>query len=94
MTLDLKYTYVSSSVINALGYTPDEMLKLNALEIMTPESRHKIVTSLKNWLVKGVSGVDSAQNSRTEEAEQYKKDGQIRWAEITGTFLRDENGKP
>ena len=94
MTLDLKYTYVSSSVINALGYTPEEMLKLNALEIMTPESRHKIVTSLKDWLVKGASGEDPTQNSRTEEAQQYKKGGQIRWAEITGTFLRDENGKP
>ena len=94
MTLDLNYTYVSSSVVNALGYTAEEMLKLNAFEIMTPESRHKIVTSLKDWMVKGASGEDPAQNSRTEEAQQYKKDGQIRWAEITGTFLRDENGKP
>jgi PAS domain S-box-containing protein len=94
MTLDLKYTYVSSSVVNALGYTPEEMLKLNAIEIMTPESRHKIVTSLKDWRVKGASGEDPARNSRTEEAQQYKKDGQIRWAEITGTFLRDETGKP
>ncbi|MFA6224430.1 MAG: sigma 54-interacting transcriptional regulator [Desulfomonilaceae bacterium] len=94
MTLDLKYTYVSSSVINALGYTPEEMLKLNALETMTPESRHNIVTSLKDWLEKGSSGADPAQNSRTEEAQQYMKNGQVRWAEITGTFLRDENGKP
>jgi PAS domain S-box-containing protein len=94
MTLDLKYTYVSSSVVNALGYTPEEMLKLNALEIMTPESRNNIVTSLKDWLVKGASGEDPAQNSRTEEAQQYMKNGEIRWAEITGTFLRDENGKP
>jgi PAS domain S-box-containing protein len=94
MTLDLKYTYVSSSVVNALGYTPEEMLKLNALELMTPESRHRIVTSLKDWLEKGSSGEDPAQNSRTEEAQQYMKNGRIRWAEITGTFLRDETGKP
>ncbi|MCL5126363.1 MAG: sigma 54-interacting transcriptional regulator [Deltaproteobacteria bacterium] len=93
MTLDLKYTYVSSSVVNALGYTPEEMLKLNALELMTPESRHGIVTSLRDWLEKGSSGKDPAQNSRTEEAQQYMKNGQIRWAEITGTFLRDETGK-
>ncbi len=94
MTLDLKYIYVSPSVKKALGYTPEEMLKLNALQLMTPDSRHKIVTSLKDWLEKGSLGEDHAQNSRTEEAQQYMKDGRIRWAEITGTFLRDETGKP
>ncbi|MGC8658094.1 MAG: sigma 54-interacting transcriptional regulator [Desulfomonilaceae bacterium] len=94
MTLDLKYTYVSPSVVKALGYTPEEMLKLNALQLMTPESRHKITTSLKDWLERGASGEDPSQNSRTEEAQQCMKNGRIRWAEITGTFLRDEAGKP
>ncbi|MHB8202093.1 MAG: sigma 54-interacting transcriptional regulator [Desulfomonilaceae bacterium] len=94
MTLDLKYTYVSSSVVNALGYTPEEMLKLNALQLMTPESRQNISRSLRDWLEKGLSGKDPAQNSRTEEAQQCMKNGKIRWAEITGTFLRDETGKP
>lgn len=94
MTLDLKYTYVSPSVINALGYTPEEMLKLNALEIMTPESRQRIITSLGDWLKKGAAGIDPSENSRTEEAQQYMKNGAIRWAEITGTFLRDDDGRP
>ncbi|MDD3473611.1 MAG: sigma 54-interacting transcriptional regulator, partial [Syntrophaceae bacterium] len=93
MTLDLKYTYVSSSVVNALGYTPEEMVKINALEIMTPDSAKKIVTSLRDWIIKGASGEIQEENSRTEEAQQIKKDGSVRWAEISGTFLRDEKGK-
>jgi PAS domain S-box-containing protein len=94
MTLDLKYTYVSPSVKNALGYSPEEMLQMNALEIMTPESRDTITGSLKDWMVKGASGLDPDENSRTEVAQQYMSNGEIRWAEITGTFLRDESGRP
>lgn len=94
MTLDLKYTYVSPSVKNALGYSPEEMLQMNALEIMTPESREAITTSLRDWMEKGASGLDPDENSRTEVAQQYMNNGGIRWAEITGTFLRDESGGP
>ena len=38
----LKYTYVSESIENLFGYSPDERLTQNIQECMTPESFQKV----------------------------------------------------
>jgi PAS domain S-box-containing protein len=92
--LNLRYTYVSPSATEFLGYTLEEIMALQPLDGLTPESREKVIKAFHEELALEASGPREKYTSRTEEVERYRKDGSTRWEEITTTFLRDRLGKP
>ena len=94
MTLDLKFTYVSPRVTDALGFTPVEMLGLGALDFVTPESRPLVKFNFDKWLQNSGSITDQTQNSLVIEVQQISKNGKKLWTEMTGSFLRDQGGAP
>ncbi len=94
MTLDLKFTYVSPRVTDALGFTPQEMLGLKPLDFVTPESRILLKFDFDEWLRNSRSIADQTQNSLTVELQQISKNGKKIWTEMTGSFLRDHSGSP
>ncbi|MFH0823229.1 MAG: PAS domain S-box protein [Pseudomonadota bacterium] len=94
LDLNLKYTYVSPSVRNVLGYDVDEIMRLNPLEILTPESKHRVLKALLDELEIEKKNPQERAMSRTEEIAQYHKDGSLRSFEVTAAFLRDDVGRP
>jgi len=93
-TLDLKCTYMSPSITRVMGYGVDEIMNSGPLEMLTPASRQKIIDVLGAELALETETPRDKFTSRSAEIEMYHKDGSIRWAEITATFLRNEEGKP
>jgi PAS domain S-box-containing protein len=92
--LDLRYTYMSPSVTEILGYTVEEIMASGPLDGLTPDSREKIINAFQEELALEASGPRKIYTSRTEEIERYHKDTSICWEQITTTFLRDEHGNP
>jgi PAS domain S-box-containing protein len=94
LDLDLRWTYVSPSVTSVLGYTVEEIMTLGHLETMTPSSRERITQLYLEDLRIESEAPREQSFSRTEQIEQYHKDGHIVWIEIITTFLRDPEGQP
>ncbi|MGO9122993.1 MAG: PAS domain S-box protein [Desulfomonilaceae bacterium] len=92
--LDLKYTYVSPSITEALGYTVEEIIGTKSMDRLTPASRERVTKAFIEEMGKEMTSPRARFVSRTEEMEVYHKDGSTRWKEVTTTFLRDQNDRP
>jgi PAS domain S-box-containing protein len=93
LDMDLKTTYVSPSVTNMLGYTPEERMKQPVTEQLTPESLNAVTQALSVELGRdGKDGVDP-DRQLTVLMECYHKNGSIIWMEALVSAIRDENGK-
>jgi len=92
--MDLSYTYVSPSVTDLLGYTVEEIMSLNPLETLTPESRERVMKVFREEIETESLTLRGTYAARFEEIEQYRKDGSIVVLEITTTFLRGPDDRP
>ncbi len=90
---DLRFTYVSPSVRDILGYTPEEAVALTLEDILTPDSLGLFTDFLKGELTVEGRRPDPTR-SRTLELEQYRRDGSTTWVEISTTFMTDADGRP
>ena len=92
MTLDGRFTYVSPSVLQLRGYTPEEVLQQSLEEVLCPESlvrvREVMGSALEN------PPLANMRESRTAEVEQPRKDGSTVWTEAVTRFLYDAEGRP
>ena len=86
-----KFTYVSYSIENLRGYTPEEVLEQSLEEVMTPESYQKIIKNLPLYIQAIMTGDESARVT-THEVDQIHKDGSIIPTEVVTTLLTDDNG--
>lgn len=89
LDFDLKFTYISPSIIHMRGYSSEEAINQSLADAFTPASYHVILKvlneelSLKNTLLK------ESVHSRTLELEQRCKDGSIISTETQLSHLRD-----
>ncbi len=90
MTLDGKTTYISPSVKDLSGYTPEEAMALPLEKDLTPESLARVVREIEEELKKPKEKRDRL---RTLDLQQYKKDGTIIDVENTTSWLFDEKGE-
>jgi PAS domain S-box-containing protein/putative nucleotidyltransferase with HDIG domain len=88
MDLDGNFTFVTPSAEEVVGYTVDEMLSLNLKQIITPESYHKTIDSLRERLNEG------KREPVTMELEQVCKNGAKKWCEVTASLSLDQNNCP
>ena len=95
MDFNFHYKYRSPSNLRVTGYTPEEIMTLPPREQITPESYALVEKVIAEELDREQDGkyIDP-HRSRTVELEAYHKDGSMVWIEVTGSFGRDENGKP
>ena len=89
----LRFTYISPSVERMRGYSVEEAMSLSLEETLTPESLENVAKTLEEEIVREAAGNIDPNRAKTIEVKQYCKDGSSRWAEVTTTFLRDEEGK-
>jgi PAS domain S-box-containing protein len=91
---DLSFSYISPSVERTIGYTADEILKMDLDQYITKDSMNKISAIISEELeLSTEKGIDP-KRYRVVEVEQIKKNGTRTWTEITASFLTDENGVP
>ena len=87
-----RFTYVSPSVQQLRGYTPEEVLTQTLADTLTPDSLQMMVDSLPERIEAYVAD-DSQAVSQTYEVELTCKDGSTVWTEVLTTFLADSNGE-
>ncbi len=94
LDMNLKYTYVSPSVKILRGYEPEEVLKQQFFEILTPSSRDLAMRTFSEVMEMEKSGPTDIPISRTLQLEIRRKDGSTVWTEVKFSFIRDENQRP
>lgn len=80
-----KMKYVSPSVINLTGFTPEEALLQNLETALSPESIKMTRREIPIRLAKHLNG-DKSDDSKVYEWQQYRKDGALVWIEVTVTL--------
>ncbi len=88
------FSYVSPSIENTLGYTPEEFVGLLPKDIFTPKSLKLATRLIKEELKKEKTVNSDPVRPKTIEVKQFCKDGQSIWLEITAKFIRDKDGRP
>lgn len=92
MDLNLHTTYVSPSIESALGFTPEERMKQDVTQQLTPESLALTQETLVQELEYEQSGQSDPNRVLIIESEYYHKDGSTLWFENSITSIRDERG--
>lgn len=88
------FSYVSPSIENILGYTPEEFVGLVPKDIFTPKSLQMATQLIRDELKKENTGTTKPVHPKTIEVKQYCKNGRSVWLEITAKFIRDNDGRP
>ena len=89
-----KFSYVSPSIENILGYTSEEFIKLSPKKIFPPQSLKLAESLIAEELEADQSGAADPFRSRTVELQQYCKNESTIWIEVTAKFIRDKNHRP
>jgi len=93
LDLNLRFTYVSPSIIRLRGYTVEEVMAQTIEQIMTPESLQIVSRILEEELKLETSGTAAPDRTRILELEEYKKDGSTVWLENHLSTFRDKEKK-
>ena len=93
LDLNLRFTYVSPSIIRLRGYTAEEVMMQTLEQIMTPESLQIVARVFEEELKLEASGTADPDRTRLLELEEYKKDGSTVWLENHLSTLRDNEKK-
>ena len=89
---DFRTTYVSPSIENVLGFTPEERKQQSLEEMITPRSLEKVQAVYVEELRKEQETDVDPNRSVTIEIEYYRKDGSTVWMENIVKGIRDSRG--
>jgi len=92
MDLNLHTTYVSPSIEKALGFTPEERMRQDVTQQLTPESLAIAQEMLVQELEYEQSGQAEPNRVIMIESEYYHKNGSTLWFENAITSIRDDKG--
>ena len=92
---DLKYVYVSPSVTELRGYSPEEVMQQTMDQVLTPDSHRKAMALFASEKMQvprhQARGKDWTMNL---DLEMIRRDGSTVWTEVTLSILYDDNGRP
>lgn len=91
--MNLRYTYVSSSVRRIRGYRSEEMIGRHMHDSLVPSSFKVAMGKFSQQIQLEKSKKADPYRSETMEIEIYRKDGSKFWAEIKMSFMRDAEGR-
>jgi PAS domain S-box-containing protein len=94
MDLDANFTYISPSIQQVSGYTPEEAMGLGLRVLATDESFELARKEFQDGLTREVDSREEGPRPVTLELEQKRKDGTLGWAEVKVAVIRDQDGKP
>ncbi len=92
MTLDGKFTYLSPSVYQLRGFTPEEVLQQSLTQVVCPSSSATVQEGFR----RAFAEINTGQRQPTQyfEIEQPRKDGTTVWTEATARVMYDDAGQP
>jgi diguanylate cyclase (GGDEF)-like protein/PAS domain S-box-containing protein len=82
--VDMRFLYVSPSCIQVLGYTPAEMMGMDAFQLVFPEDLPGLAAIANRNLMAGIEASRATARMR-------RKDGTIIWMEISASVVRDSS---
>lgn len=85
--MDRRFIRVNKKLCEFLGYDEAELLNLTSIDVTPPEDRHDAV-ALQERIV------DGSIDQYTREKRYLRKDGEIVWATVAFTVVRDAQGAP
>ncbi|HVN97183.1 MAG TPA: PAS domain S-box protein [Syntrophorhabdaceae bacterium] len=94
LNLDLTYKYVSPSVKQARGFSPEELIDQPISHSMTAESLELVTRAIRESLDLIKDETVDPDRTTVLELEMLCKDGSTVWAETKASFLRNDNGDP
>jgi len=92
--MNMRFTYISPSIMRIRGFTVEEAMGQTLDQVMTPESWQITLAAFEEEMKLEVSGTADPDRIRIMELEEYKKDGSLIWLEVGLSFLRDKDSKP
>jgi PAS domain S-box-containing protein len=92
--LDLRFTYVSPSIQQLLGFVPEEMLGRTIGEFLPPTSLARALEVLSEEMAKEELGSLDPKRYRVLELEEVHKNGSLIRTEVKAGFMRDANNQP
>lgn len=90
--LEGQFTYVSPSILQLRGITPEEALRTTIEDAITPASYPVVRRALRAVVRDALAGRNS--DPVYLEVEQPRKDGTTVWTEVTTRVIFDEAGTP
>jgi PAS domain S-box-containing protein len=87
-----EFAYISPSMYDLRGYTPEEVLQHSLEEALTPES-FKIVKDAMESRTKEFIETGKVDKSKIFELQQPHKDGRIIWTETTTNYRYNNDGE-
>ncbi len=90
---EMKLTYVSPSVYNFFGFTPEERMQQTIDQTMTPESLTAVFQTIQEELAKEKDSRHDPDREIVLEAEYYHKNGGTVWVEHLIKAMRDSSGE-
>lgn len=94
MSLDGAFTYVSPSVLELRGYTPEEVMEQTPEEALTEKSRKILIEGMQTIHQNIAAGKPMFAHGNRFELEQPCKDGSTVWTEATFSGIYDPSGRP
>ena len=94
MDMNLRFTYVSPSILRMRGYTAEEAAAQSIEELMTPESLRISIQTFEEYMQLEAAGKVDPDKTVILELEQYRNDGSTVWVEASMSLMRDEAKKP
>jgi PAS domain S-box-containing protein len=93
LDMNLRFTYISPSVMRVRGYTAEEAMAQTLEQTLTPESLQISARVFEEEMVLEAGSTADPDRSRILEVAQYHKDGSIIWLENSLSFMRDKEQK-
>ena len=92
MTLEGRFTYVSPSVYQLRGFTPEEVLQQPLADVVCPGS----IATVQEGFQRAFTEISTGQSQPIHyfEIEQPCKDGSTVWTEATARVMYDDTGQP
>jgi PAS domain S-box-containing protein len=93
MDVNLRFTYISPSIMRTHGFTVEEAMNMTLDQFLTPESLQMLLTVFEEEMKLEASGTADPGRIHILEIEEYKKDGSIIWIESIISAQRDKENK-
>jgi diguanylate cyclase (GGDEF)-like protein/PAS domain S-box-containing protein/putative nucleotidyltransferase with HDIG domain len=87
-----RFTYMSPSIFNLRGYSPEEVMNAPIEHSFTPSSMEVAVKTIEKGVLEYISNPTKEVVVR-EEFQQPCKDGSVIWVESSGKFRRNSKGE-
>jgi PAS domain S-box-containing protein len=94
LDMDLRLTYISSSIEKTSGYTFNEIKKLSLKKLLTGESYQKTLHMFSDEISRAEINSRCPDHKRSMEIEFRCKEGHQIWIEAALSFLQNNRGKP